>query len=438
ADRPGGDDWGIWDDLEREHDGSVAPFRPSTLQEFDQVCRLEMVLEVLDDATLFVFEVLLAARHVALLGEDEEVDIFVRFGERAEESRGVPELYVFIDHSVDDEQATLQLLDVVEHGAIVIALRVRLGRTHIALRVRRVVAVPIGGWRPRHTDLEYVGCPHHGHTGHVAAVTPAEDTGSSSIGVGQSGEILDAGDLVIHLHRAHAVRESGFEGEAAVEPTAIVELEDDEALLREVLRSQIHGQAPIVGDALDVRATVDRNDHRVASSRLEGRWPVDCAVQRRAVGCGERHEVGRTQAESLGGGFRLLEERCPLAASDSAQRYARALFDGAVAIEKLVAALRDNDSVDAVAVGELRDIAAIQRDNVQVALEDRRPGRGEVHEAAGFVHRVDAHDHPIAGRELTQFVAVGIVHVEMAKAGLFATPQQFAGFEEADITREVN
>src|SRR6185312_16659390 len=115
ADRPGGDDWGIWDDLEREHDGSVAPFRPSTLQEFDQVCRLEMVLEVLDDAALFVFEVLLATRHVALLGEDEEVDIFVRFGERAEESRGVPELYVLVDHAVDDEQATLQLLDVVEH-----------------------------------------------------------------------------------------------------------------------------------------------------------------------------------------------------------------------------------------------------------------------------------------------------------------------------------
>jgi hypothetical protein len=91
--------------------------------------RLEDVLhrcfgDVVEDLLLHVDAVLEAARHVALVGEEQEVVGFAGGDEGVDEAGGVAEVDVLVDHAVDEQELAGDAVDVVHDGAALVALGV--------------------------------------------------------------------------------------------------------------------------------------------------------------------------------------------------------------------------------------------------------------------------------------------------------------------------
>ncbi len=324
-----------------------------------------------------------------------------------------------------------------EHGAVLISLGVRLWRAHVPLGVAGVVAVPVGHGGPAHTDFEDLGGAHHGHAGHVAAVAPAVDPHARGIDIGELREFADGGYLVVDFDRAHSVGDGGFEGEAAVRASPVVDLQDHETLLREVLGAKVHRQRPLVERALDVRAAVDRDNDRVALARFEDRRAEDGAVEERAIGGIRGGELGDGKAE--------LRRRCSVVREQhlferpigGADGDAWAVLAAVPCVDEPRTVLREDHAVDAGLARELRHLAAAKRDPVEVAFEHGVLRPGEVDVACLFVDVVEAGDDPVAARERGAR-AIGAVTVEVVEAGAFALPEEAAIVEEAGVAVEVD
>jgi hypothetical protein len=304
---------------------------------------------------------------VALLGEDEEVVRLAGFRERDDEAGGVAEVHVFVGHPVDEEQAALEPVRMDQGGGFAVAVGVFGGRAHVPLGVAGVVAVPVGDGGAGHAHAEDLLGLEQAHEGHVAAVAPAVDADAGGIEARQAGEVADAPDLVFDLDGAHAAGDVGFEGEAPAAAAAVVELEDGDALLREVLGAEIDREGPVVDDALDVGAAVDGDDDRRRAVR--GGGAIERAVEQGAVGCGDFVELGDGEAERRGVHGLGFVDRDDAAIEEVPGDDAGWMLARAPAIEQPGAAGREDARVPAVLGGEALGFAAGERDTVEVALE---------------------------------------------------------------------
>src|SRR6185503_19218981 len=101
------------------------------------------------------------------------------------------------------------------------------------------VAVPVGDRGAGNADLKDVRGAHHRHAGHVAAVAPAVHADARGINEWELRQRANTRDLVVYFDGAHAVGDGAFEGEPAVVAAAVVQLENDETLLRQVLSAEV-------------------------------------------------------------------------------------------------------------------------------------------------------------------------------------------------------
>ena len=145
----------------------------------------------------------------------------------------------------------------------------------------RVVERPVGDRRAGDARRERIRRLHQAHQRHVAAVAPAEHADALRVDEGQAAQEFDAAYLVLHLDIAHAKAERSLEALAAHSAAAIVEREDDVAVLHQVLMEQT---APRIGDALRARAAIDVDEHRITLARFEVARLQQLVVHRLAVG----------------------------------------------------------------------------------------------------------------------------------------------------------
>ena len=95
-----------------------------------------------------------------------------------------------------------------------------------------------------------------------------------------------------------------LEFQASAGHASVVQLEHEVALLGEILGAEIDGQAPGVEHGLGVGSAVDGDQQRMRAVVVGS---VESAVERCAVGGGERAQFGSVQAQRFGGDFRLIE-----------------------------------------------------------------------------------------------------------------------------------
>src|SRR5688572_29092402 len=89
-------------------------------------------------------------------------------------------------------------------------------------------------------------------------------------------------------------------------------------------------------------------------------------------------------------------------------------------------------------LGEALDLAAVERDAIDVPLEHTLAGAAEVHLPALLVDSDDSRDHPVPIRELANLAALAVVEVEVVEAGGLARAQDLAGLQEARVVIEVD
>ena len=76
-----------------------------------------------------------AARHVALLWEEQQIIWHVASHKRRDEAHCVPRMHIFINHPVHEQQPPRDAVRVSEHAARLVAIWVARGSAHVALRV---------------------------------------------------------------------------------------------------------------------------------------------------------------------------------------------------------------------------------------------------------------------------------------------------------------
>ena len=201
-----------------------------------------------------------------LIRVEQRFERLARIDQRLHQASGVAEVDVLVDHPVDDEQLAAQPVDVGQGRPEPVPLRILLGRAHVFLGVGRVITLPERDGRPGHSHLENIRRRSQCHQGHIAAIAPAVDADSRDISESERLQPAHALDLIAHLDLAHAACDRCFECQSAPRRTAVVDLEDHEALLGQHLRSQVHGLRPAVVDHLGAWAAVERDDHGGAAT----------------------------------------------------------------------------------------------------------------------------------------------------------------------------
>src|SRR5207244_6290349 len=113
---------------------------------------------------------------------------------------------------------------------------------------------------------------------HVASIAPTVYANSRNIREPERLQPANALDMVADLDLAKAARDVRLEPQSAPRRAAIIELQDDEAVLRQHLRSQVHRLRPAVVHHLRPRTAVDGDDHGGAARRrraIDGRMQLD-------------------------------------------------------------------------------------------------------------------------------------------------------------------
>ncbi len=231
-----------------------------------------------------------------------------------------------------------------------------------------------------------------------------------------------------------------FKGEAAIPAAAIVELEEDIALVREQLIARAD---PALGHGLDVRAAIDLHDGRArigrrAVVRLEhGPVELGCAVigeDRAEFGNQMAREEGRIGVVFIDGVF--LDPGHALAGNVVERGLGRGVGIG-IAADKARAALTEAHAPAAFAFGDLDRLAALKGHGVQMTLERARHPAFEIDRRAVFGQARDIIDHPLArGQGAHRAVRAHMIDVPEARA--FGGPQEAAILERAEIIGEVD
>mmetsp|Transcript_56208 Transcript_56208/g.182415 ORF Transcript_56208/g.182415 Transcript_56208/m.182415 type:complete len:421 (+) Transcript_56208:323-1585(+) len=329
------------------------------------------------------------------------------------------------------QEVACHVAHVLHDGARLVALGIALRSAHVALRVARVVAIPMRDWGAGHRALEHVRGLHQAHCRQVAAIAPAIDAHPRSIGQALRHAPLNARGLILDLDVAHVVLEGAFELVPSSPAPAVVHLQDEAASAPHRLRPEVDRHPPRVADELDVWTAVARHDRRVGSRAvLGGIWLVDRSLQRHLAVCRrERHKFRRVQIQLVDQRILVAEDGGDLlAVAKRSQRRGGGLVHRAVHIHKGLALGVDHHAVRALLCGDSFRLASCEGHAVEVATHPALLACArEVHQAAILVDGLHAlHDKGAAG-EGPQVAGLRLVDVQLPEPCALARPKQLAG-----------
>ena len=119
----------------------------------------------------------LQARHrMRLLRVELHLERLTRALQRTGHLDGVLEQHVVVLHIVRDHQLPFKVLGLHRQGRVLVAVRIVLGQTHVALGIDAVVIMPIGYGCASDTGLENARGIQKRVEGHKSAVTPSADS----------------------------------------------------------------------------------------------------------------------------------------------------------------------------------------------------------------------------------------------------------------------
>ena len=278
-----------------------------------------------------------------------------------------------------------------------------------------------------------VGLLEHGRAGHEAAAGVAVDADAVDVdpgvpaGEGLDGRLLIDEAVVAEVEVAEAVIGFAALGAAA----AVADLDDDEAELRQLLISRPRGEG--VAHPFLLRAGVDVDDDRILLGRVEIERPPHVAVEIGHAVAGfdvetlRQFPAGLLEPRRVG----LLQRHDDLAFVVP-QGGHRGEVGAAEAIDDELLRRRQRRPMVSIAGGQVRQIAAVEADAVEVVVVDVLAGFAgvaeEVHEP---ILGVDFHDParpPFPGRDRVLEFAVAVVQVEVAPARSLRPPDHLIGF----------
>ena len=211
---------------------------------------------------------------------------------------------------------------------------------------------------------------------------------------------------------------------AVVVGAAVVDADDDVALLRQPLRPA--ACCELIVDLLRARSAVDVEDDGVALVGIERNRLDDAAVYSGAVGCRERENLGRR----VGVGLepfrhrRVVLHRAQLLARGRPELHLRRLLERRITVEE---ERRRRRHVDAVISFRRRDaslIAAVEPDGVELALKRRHLCRGVVDRLLFCVAPLDPRHAPVSVSHLVDELSGIVVAVEMLESVAIGEPEE--------------
>ena len=213
---------------------------------------------------------------------------------RREDGR-VLEMHVVVSCSVDQQEARRRQngTRARQHRRDIVAGGVGGRRLHEALRVGRVVVVPLGDGRDGHGHSDRLGGSRDDAARHEAAVAPAPQANVGGIDVAQRREVVGDSELVLGLDDAE-LQVGRFEEGIATAAGATVVGDHDNDVHRggeEHVEAQVRRRLHALADLLRIRAAVhvhqDRvlggglgvearriDEHGVESGAVDRRWHV--------------------------------------------------------------------------------------------------------------------------------------------------------------------
>lgn len=221
------------------------------------------------------------------------------------------------------------------------------------------------------------------------------------------GEPADAIDLVLDFDVAHVVAEGAFELEAAAGTAAIIEDEDEEALLGEVLGAEGDSLAPAFVDALGVGAAVDRDDGGIGAITEGGGGAVEGAVKFDAITGVEGDDVRDGEVE-LGDAFVFVfvDGSNGRAVAEVAEGDGKRPLAIVPNIDKALIVQVKNDVVQPFFESDFSRVATSEGNDVEVAFEGGFFGAEEVDKLVLLVNGGDLFHHPIPRGKLANSSAI--------------------------------
>ena len=102
----------------------------------------------------------------------------------------------------DNLELAFQLSRLADEAGLGIALRIALGRAHVALAIHHLVPLPVDDGAAGYANLEHIGIVGHERDGHEAAKRPAMNPQTGHVHIGQGAQKLNTLHLVLHLYLA--------------------------------------------------------------------------------------------------------------------------------------------------------------------------------------------------------------------------------------------
>ena len=339
----------------------------------------------------------------------------------------VLEHHIVVRHAVQHQQRIADLRR--ERQRVGRGIGFRIGRriAQIAFGIMGVVQLPARDRRARNARREHARRLLQQLQRHVAAIGPAIDRDLLRI-----DEILrlqpgDAGQLVLHLHRAHRLVDLVLERRAAVGRPAPVDRKHDPAAIDQILLDRRAPAARHLPPA--ARPAIHLHEHRIfPPGHARGRQQL--VLQRAAVLGLQRPEHRHRMARQIGG-IRmrriqpvLLDPRGPRAAGIG-QIHLRRLLRVRSEHQRMRRRTVHRRGVEPARLGQLHGrLRFRQIDHIQLLL-DRAVAIGqEIHLAAGLVDADHVLHRPVAPGQRAPFAAR--IAIEMRKAAAFGHPDETA------------
>ena len=123
---------------------------------------------------------------VLLVGSDQRIGHF----------RSILEMHVVVAHAVDQQVIAFQPVGKIDRRIVAVPLRIFRFRAHVALRVNRIVPLPVGDGRYGDGAFKHAVSFQQAERRHVPAVAPAKNANAPRIGVFQAANVFCAFDLI--------------------------------------------------------------------------------------------------------------------------------------------------------------------------------------------------------------------------------------------------
>ena len=359
---------------------------------------------------------------------DQLSEVLVGLHQRLHILRRVLVVHVIVGQSVTDEQRAAQLLGPCYGVHLVVALGVLLRRTHVALRVNRVIESPARRRSNSHTSLEDRPSLRHRHQRVPAAVRPAPDAYAALVDVGLLSQPQGRLHLVARLELAQPQVRALLKLGPATARAAVVHTDADVALLTEILLHDgavaAHADAPLIEHLLRARAAILVHDDGIALVRVEVLGLNHPAVQHHTLRRRKLEQLLRAQVvgRQLLLQLVVVNERRQCLAARLAERVLRRVVKVAPDVDKVLEVRREDSAVHARLLRERLNLAVLAGHH---HLLLRRPlgVRSKVGVARCLVVAVDVLHHIFVAHNLAHQLSVQVVQVQVVVAVALAGHQ---------------